>query len=472
MSTYTVEEDRFDPSTASREQIIARAEKLIGHPIGKMVASKRAVRESAPADKGRFGLLVEQYFNIKQNNIPAPDFSGAAIELKSVPLARRSRRDGFRSKERTTISMIHFHDLVKESWATASVRPKLAHVLFIFFEYLPDQDAREFPVLAFELWQPDDALAIDLQRDWEVVHRKVTAGLAHEISEGDGRVLGAATKGPNAGRMVTQPKSKELAKSRAWALKPSLTSALYDRIAGAGQRHGVVSLRAQLGLALESDFESEVLDRLHRFAGCAIAEIARSIDENLSNSKGAAHRIVRRALGILDDKVRLKEFEDRGITIKTVPVAPDGSAYEAMSFPYFKYKEYAEEEWEDSEFLSYIQRFLMVPILRSTRTTPLPDRILGRAFFWSHSTEDLDTIRSEWTAIRDLIREGRADDLPSYGDTQLIHARPHARDSRDVDEAPGLGFLPKYCLWLNPSYTARIVRENRGLQGIGNRELI
>jgi DNA mismatch repair endonuclease MutH len=458
--------DPFDPRTATETAIMARAEGLVGHPIKASLSRFRKVSETPRGDKGGFGLLVERYFNIAQNSESAPDFTAAAIELKSVPLMRRSRTGGFRAKERTTVSMIDFHALVDERWETAAVRPKLVQILFVFFEHLPGRSVEEFPVLALELWRPDAALSYDLRRDWEVVHHKVDAGLAHEISEGDGVILGAATKGANAAKGVSQPRSPIPARSRAWALKASLTSALYDRIAGAGRRHGTLSLRDELGLSLEADFESEVLTRLNRLAGRTLAEIADTIGADLSNAKGGANRIVRRALGIVDDRVRLKEFDDRGISIKTVPVAPDGSTYEAMSFPYFKYKEYAEERWEDSEFLSHIQRFLMVPILRSTRKTPLPDRVLGRAFFWSPSAKDLDTIRSEWTAIRDLIRAGRADDLPSYGATELIHARPHARDARDVDEAPGLGPLPRHCLWLNPSYTARIVREHQGLQGI------
>ena len=459
--------DPFDPRTATEAAIMARAEGLVGHPIKASLSQFKKVSETPRGDKGGFGLLVERYFNISQNSDSAPDFTAAAIELKSVPLMRRSRAGGFRAKERTTVSMIDFHALVGERWETASVRPKLAQILFVFFEHLPGRSVEEFPVLALELWRPDTALTFDLQRDWEVVHRKVGAGLAHEISEGDGVILGAATKGANAAKVVSQPRSPIPARSRAWALKASLTSALYDRIAGAGRRHGTLSLRDQLGLSLESDFESEVLTRLNRFAGRTLSEIAEVIGADLSNAKGAANRIVRRALGIVDDKVRLKEFEDRGISIKTVPVAPDGSTYEAMSFPYFRYKEYAAEDWEDSTFLSHIQRLLVVPILRATKSTPLPNRLMGRAFFWSPSAADLTIIREEWTRIRDLIRGERADALPSYGATELIHARPHARDARDVDEAPGLGPLPKHCLWLNPSYTARIVRERQGLQGIG-----
>ena len=459
--------DSFDPRTATEAAIMARAAKLVDHPIKASLSRLTKVSETKRGDKGGFGQLVERYFNISQNSESAPDFTSAAIELKSVPLVRRSRADGFRAKERTTVSMIDFHALVDERWETASVRPKLARILFVFFEHLPGRAVEEFPVLAVELWRPDAALCLDIRKDWEVVHRKVGAGLAHEISEGDGHILGAATKGPNAAKVVSQPRSPIPARSRAWALKASVTSALYDRIAGAGHRHGTLSLRDQLGLSLESDFESEVLTRLHRFAGRSLADIAESTGADLSSAKGAAHQIVRRALGVVDDKARLKEFDDRGIVIKTVPLSPEGKAYEAMSFPYFRYAEYADEEWEDSEFLSYIQRLLVVPVIRAERKTALADRVLGRAFFWSPARADLQTIEAEWTCIRNLIRVGKADRLPSYKETEFIHARPHGRDSDDTDVDPLLGPLPKYSLWLNPTYTARIVSENGGLSGIG-----
>ena len=465
MHSYLADE-RFNPTTATTEEILERASRLVGQPIGDCLSPTRVVREAAPGNLGRFGHLLESYFNIVPNSSPEPDFSGAGIELKSVPLKRRPGTGGLKAKERTSVSMIDYHSLVEEQWQRASVRKKLARILFVFFEHLPGRAIHEFPVLAVELWSPDAALADDLRRDWEVVLHKVSAGLAHEISEGDGRILGAATKGPNAERTVTQPRSSIRAKSRAWALKPSLTSALYDQIAGAGRRRGVISLRDQLGLSIGVDFELEVLLRLNALAGLRISDVAKRLQERIADSKGAAHRIVRRALGIIDDKARLKEFEDRGILIKTVPVAPDGSTYEAMSFPYFRYAEYAEEEWQDSEFLTYIQRLLIVPIGRAKRTTPLADRILGRAFFWSPSAGELGIIREEWTRIRDLIRDGKANNLPSYGATELIHARPHGRDSRDVDSDPILGPLPKHCLWLNPAFTARLVKEYGGIEGI------
>jgi DNA mismatch repair endonuclease MutH len=462
--------DGFDPKTATEDAILERAKRLVGKPIGDFVTSNESFSEGLGRNKGRYGLLVERYFNIEPNSAPEPDFRGAGIELKSVPLIRRPGRGGLRAKERTSVTMIDYHELAKERWATASVRPKIAHILFIFFEHIPDRRLKEFPVRAVKLWKPDEVLSQDLQGDWHAVHQKVINGLAHEISEGDGRVLGAATKGANASKTVTQPYSSIRAKSRAWALKPSLTSAIYDRMAGGGLLHGSISLQNQLGLSVGDDFEAAVIRRLHVLAGLRFAEVAERLGARITASKGAAHTIVRRALGIVDDKARLKEFEDRGIVIKTVPLSPEGKTYEAMSFPYFKYAEYADEEWEDSEFLSYIQRLLVVPVMRAERKTALADRVLGRAFFWSPARADLQTIEAEWTCIRNLIRVGKADRLPSYSETEFIHARPHGRDSDDTDEDPLLGPLPKYSLWLNPTYTTRIVSENGGLSGIGNLE--
>ena len=133
--------DPFDPRTATEAAIMARAEGLVGHPIKASLSQFKKVSETPRGDKGGFGLLVERYFNISQNSDSAPDFTAAAIELKSVPLMRRSRAGGFRAKERTTVSMIDFHALVGERWETASVRPKLAQILFVFFEFCePPED--------------------------------------------------------------------------------------------------------------------------------------------------------------------------------------------------------------------------------------------------------------------------------------------------------------------------------------------
>ena len=120
-----------------------------------------------------------------------------------------------------------------ETWDSANVRKKL-RILFVFFEHLNGRSKREFPVHSVVLWEPLDEIEAQVRRDWEAVHAKVLAGLAHELSEADGRIVGPVTKGADSSESSpVSPTATVLAKSRAFALKPSFTFGLYVEPASA-----------------------------------------------------------------------------------------------------------------------------------------------------------------------------------------------------------------------------------------------
>lgn len=78
-----------------------------------------------------------------------------------------------------------------------------------------------------------------------------------------------------------------------------------------------------------------------------------------SRAKSGAATIVRRAIGVLDDRASIREFEQHGIEVKTVPLSADGRPYEAMSFPAFRYQELVHEEWKTRIFWR-LQRLLII----------------------------------------------------------------------------------------------------------------
>lgn len=449
----------FNAATATKEQIIERAVLLRGKTLRDLTGSSRTVAERAPGDKGLVGQLVERFFSIEQNNVSAPDFESAGIELKVVPLKSVTRpKRGLRVKERTSVTMINYRELIEETWKDASVRKKLASILFIFYHHLPTGDQLDYPIEDVILWSPSEELNNQFQRDWTVVRDKVDEGRAHEISERDGRVLGAATKGAG-GTFTEQPRSLEPAKPRAWALKPSLTTWILETLGG----EAVVeeSLTDALELSPEQDFEAAALSRLHGSAGQELSELADRLGVPLSSAKSGAATIVRRLLGLVNDKARVREFEQQGISVKTVPVSEDGqSVFESMSFPRFDHIKVIEETWEDSDLRSHLQRLLAVPLVRRWKEEPRGANRLGRAFLWSPTDEELEQIGTEWARFVALIRAGKADHLPTAAETNYIHVRPKGRDGTDTEPAPGISQVMKKCFWLNSEYVKSIITAN------------
>lgn len=452
----------FDGDTATEQEILEHAEKLKGTPLRDWVPASGRVSESR--DKGAVGQLVERAFGLKRSSEQRPDFGAAGIELKVVPLKRGSKT--VRSKERTNVSMIDYGALVTESWPTAKIRKKIERILFVFYYHVDKGDPLNTIVEETVLWIPEADLLPQIESDWSVVQRKVLEGLAHEISEGDGRVLGAATKGAGGGHLVDQPRNPAVrAKPRAWALKPALTTWLYEK-----ERSGnkpIVALRDALKLKATDNFEDAVLRRLKAYERMTLAEVAKELGVPLSKAKSGAAVLVRRAIGVLDDKASIKEFKERGIQIKIVPVSFEGRPFEAMSFPKFNHMEVWKEEWEESDLLQQLDRLLIVPLVRRERKTPKEKQVWGHAFFWSPSADQLNGIEREWRDYGRRIQAGEANELPGASQTKFIHVRPHARNGLDREQAPKIGLVVKKCFWLNPSFLASIVlKHTAGWTGV------
>lgn len=451
---------QFDGDSATEAEVLEYAKKLRGKRLRDVLPASGRVAESKPGDKGAVGQLVERAFGLARSSEQRPDFGNAGIELKVVPLKRSSR--SVRSKERTSVTMIDYGALVDETWQTAKVRRKIEKILFVFYYHVDKGNPLDTVIEETVLWRPQGELLPQIRSDWSVVRKKVLDGLAHEISEGDGRVLGAATKGAGGGKLVDQPRNQAVrAKPRAWALKPALTTWLYEE-KRAGKKP-VISLRDALKLKPAEGFEDAVLQRLESYEGRTLAEVAKLLGVPISKAKSAAAILVRRAIGVLDEKALIREFKERGIQIKIVPLSPAGRPYEAMSFPKFDHMEVWKEEWEESDLLQQLDRMLVVPLVRAERKTPKERQVWGRAFFWSPSADQLNGIECEWRDYCRRIQAGEANKLPGASQTRYIHVRPHARDSRDTELAPRVGQVVKKCFWLNQDFIARVVAENNGI---------
>jgi DNA mismatch repair endonuclease MutH len=446
---------KLDPRTAGPEEILSRARALEGQPIGRFVALERANRVCDATNKGGMGALYESYFGIKTNSDQAPDFSGAAIELKSVPVLMDPRPR--RIKERTMLTMISYEKLAGEQWRTASIRKKLDRILFVFYGYEYGVELRGLKTLKVHLWSPSADVLPFLEDDWSVVHDKVARGLAHTISEADGRILGAATKSADSTRRRGQPRSAIPAKPRAWALKPAFTWTVF--LEATGHSEGV-SIVQKLGLQRRPlTLESRVLEKLAPFFGRPLGDIERTVGFGHGRAKNAIATLLRGVLG-LPAHGAIREFDRFGIEAKTTPLRPDAMPYESMSFPAFKHMLLQEEDWEDSDLLSRLQRILFLPVVARRRGAPADERWLGRPFFWTPGPVDLAGIRGEWLNIRQLIRDKKALELPHESESTYIHIRPKGRNSKDRDPVPGGGTVTKKCFWLNKRFIQRIVLES------------
>jgi DNA mismatch repair protein MutH len=425
----------FDPKTAAEGEILARASLLPGRVLGDLEDLTDA--SVAAVGKGSAGLLIERFFGIDANALSAPDFVGAGIELKVVPVVvgSKGRR---RIKERTVISMIDYDALVDETWATAHVRSKL-EVLLVFYEVYVGQPIETFPILRFLRWGPDAVTAPLLEHDWEAIRSKVATGHAEELTESEGYILGACTKGPGGGLLRDQPRSSVQVPSRAFALKPTfMLNLLLD-----AEREDVSELR-----------ELDDLRRNYaRFVDGTVGSMAEQVGVSSSSAKNWAASVVRKGVA----SAAGKDMEALGLTVRVPRVDLEMRPYEHISFPSFRHIELVDEDWNDSQLLSYIEYMLFAPILGATKET-LPSRCTVMSpVYWKPNAEDLALIRNEWTMFRDRIAADSATQLPTAASTKAIHIRTKGRDNTDLDQLPDGTWVTKKAFWLNADFVQRVL---------------
>ena len=393
---------------------------------------------------------MEAFFGIPANSLSEADFPGAGIELKALALRRSTQ--AFSAKERTVISMIDYFSIAEETWENASVRKKLK-ILFVFFEHLREAPKDQFPVLDFHLWTPDDRTNALLRFDWERVRKKVRHGLAHELSESDGRIMGPCTKSVNATSRRKQPFSDIPAKPRAFALKPAFTLEIFRQLRSR-------PARVTIG-GPPDDFESRLVTRFTPFVGRRVDDVADELEVARNDSKSYTAAVARRIFGGTSFKGEIREFAEMGLTPRVARVNDDWMPYEATSFPAFRYQELIQEEWVDSDLLSRVEYMLFIPVHGRTRATRQGNCTFGSPRFWRPSGSDLELIRREWELFRIEIERGRALQLTPASETTAIHVRPHSRNARDTDDAPGVGQVIKKSFWLNRPFVSEILRGNR-----------
>ena len=454
------------------ESIVAKAKELIGYTM----AEKYPVLESGnQSNKGRLGQLIEEHhFGLQINNEARPDFESLGVELKTSPL-RRNSKDELVAKERISLGMIDYFQIIQERFHTSGFWRKNEHLLIIFYIHSAKPFVHRKIHLA-DLWQFSKSDLIIIEQDWNFIRTKVEYGLAHELSEGDTMYLGAATKGASKASKRDQPNGSIRAMSRAYSLKTSYV----NRIIRAWMDPSV----GETALIGDSDtdqlesmgFDEVILERFRPFYGWEIQDIAEAVgvdDLNLK-SKGVLAAVARAIMGV-PGKAEIPEFEAAGVTMKTIRLKPNGTPQESMSFPAFKFTDLAKENWLESELFTLLDssRFLFVVFDRATdeKDSPL---VLKLAKFWTMPQDDIAYAHDSWKHTQEIVRAGnivqsindkgvRKTNFPGSRYFEVVHVRPHATTVDDTyplptpDGVTGQTEYTKQSFWLGNQYLKQII---------------
>lgn len=464
----------YDKTTP--EGLLAHAQLLLGKSLRALYPEAEAL-----AGKGGLGQCVERFhFDYAPNSTAAPDFQEAGVELKCTPM--KKLQDGSMvAKERLVLNIINYIAELDTRFETSSFSKKNALLLLMFYLHVAGVDRLDFVFRIVRLWRiPEEDLKIFMD-DWAIIHGKIAAGLAHELSEGDTLYLAACTKGTKGGAdKKPQPNSPVLADQRAYSIKAAYMNHVIvdslahpDMCAGVEMtpavRRAIEKKKSELGSVIHSlrqyrpgeTFEQFVQRKFARFYGKTIAEIAHQLDVKVSDSpKAVSYSICRAILGVNANKIA--EFEKAGIQLKTIRLEPGGTLKEAMSFQNIRYGEIIHEKnWEDSAWHDTLSgRFFFIVFRKQTGGGP-QDAVLEKAFFWTMPRQDMAEAEAFWRDTRDKVRRGDYDHFLKQSQTRVCHVRPKAMNAADTTPTPQGDSAKKYCYWLNRQYVLNIVQAQK-----------
>jgi len=465
---------KYDDS--SEKSIVSYAQGLVGKTIEDIISLTEEKVNINIKNKGMIGQFIEEYwFGQKPNSSPLPDFEKVGIELKVIPLIQQTKKIAV--KERTKVCSIDYKKLIDESWENSHAKLKLNKILFIYYLY-------ESKNLLHSKVMKEGTNEIIIRQDWLGVKQDIVDGYAHLLSERQSKVL-AASRAGSGGKdkygvekdLVIQPNQihKEKALKRAFSLKSSFTNQRWNEISTRTKYESIIKT---LNISDLGNLEQSVLEKINSLQGKSILELSELFDVKIGQSKSRVASVMKKIIGFKSVRSKIKEFEQLGIEIKMINVRErDHRPMEAISFPSMKLQEFVEEEWEESTFLPMISKILFIPIYKEHKDVKELDMLqLGKAFFWTPHGDEIEIIRQEWLSYQEEVKNGKCkvtcipwntkkgykevSCLSKESQTQIIHMRPHGRDSDDRDK-DGLGnSIVKQSFWLNTKFMQELIIKN------------
>ncbi len=436
-----------------------------GRILGEGWASlgKSDVREKK-RNKGNLGQLIEEkYFHYKCNNDERPDFHEAGVELKVTPY-KKNKNGSVSAKERLILTMIDYNKVVNETFYKSHLWEKSKLILLVYYLYVKEiSNNLDYQINYVQLFTPPEEDLEIIEDDFNKIASKVRAGKAHELSESDTEYLSAAPKASTSRDRRSQPFSDMPAKPRAFSFKSSYMTYVLRNYLIPGKR-----TYERIGCGSKGQtFEDYVTSKISTYAGVSSLSLAEHFDIDVSSHpKNLEALIAYRILGIKGNHA--EEFEKAGIVVKTIRIQNNGKIKENMSFPAFRFKELADEKWEDSTFGNYLRetRFFFVVY----KYNAAGELILKGCQFWNIPYDDLEKdVRSVWEKTVRLLNGGfktakvngrNTNNFPKASENRVCHVRPHGRNASDVDELPDGRMYPKQCFWLNNSYILSQLRSD------------
>lgn len=450
-----------------RQEIELIAKSAIGKSLNDILNEELVTIEDKEANKGGFGQLIEKYlFGMDNNSDSEPDFMPAGIELKVTPY-KRIKKNELSAKERLVLNIIDYETEYKNEFRSSHFWYKNNKIQLLWYLWEAGKDKKDLKIThekLLELAKNEDLKQIE--EDWNLIIKKIREGKAHEISEADTMYLGACSKGANALSTRKQPFSDIPAMQRAFCFKNSYMTQLVRKYIG---NYSDVEKVLKNTTASFSEFVDNVITK---YKGKTQKELMKEFGIE-STAKSINSMLINRMFNVKSELDKTDEFQKANIVPKTIRIEENGRIKESISFPYFKFNEIIEQDWETCDLREELETTKYMFFVFKMEHG---EYVFKGIKLWNMPEIDIETsVMEMWKKTYNTIKSGnivkyikdgkRKTNFVGMSENEVCHVRPHGRDSRDViklpvaDKLTGATEYTKHCFWINNSYIKEIFKE-------------
>lgn len=466
----------YDPKSA--DSIIDYGMLLLGRSLRELHPDAKIYK-----GKGGLGNSVEYFhYDYEPNSVSDPDFVEAGLELKCTPL-KLLKDKSMVSKERLVLNIINYIEEADKTFETSSFWHKNKFLLLMFYLHESGLDPVDMLFKLIRTWKfPNEDLKI-IRDDWNKIHSLITSGKANELSEGLTFYLAPCMKGSKSGaEMRQQPYSDILAQQRAYSLKQGyinkiILSSYLDtnlrhqlnlserRVKSLQKKYSSENIVKSLKAYKKGETFEELIERkMKPYYGKTIGQLSRKFGTQFNIfKKDVAHDVCRAIFGVKTKKIQ--EFENAEISLKTVTLEANRDyVVQSMSFPYIRYVDIVNQEWEESDWYKILTSKFFFVVFRKSSDGKANKTKLEKAFFWNMPLADLSFAEFLWNDTKNKVVNGDYNHFLTKTSKENVekgnnvcHVRPHGTKGQTVPTPQGTNELPK-CFWLNNHYILEIVQ--------------
>ena len=451
----------------NRQEIELISKSAIGKSVNDILNEEIVTVEDKDANKGGLGQLIEKYlFGMDNNSDSEPDFMPAGIELKVTPY-KKIKGDKLSAKERLVLNIIDYMTEYKNTFRSSHFWYKNNKIQLLWYLWEANKDKKDLIIThekLLELEKNEDLKQIE--EDWNFIINKIREEKAHEISEADTMYLGACSKGVNALSTRQQPFSDIPAMQRAFCFKNSYMTQLVRKYIGD------YSNVEKILKGTNDTFNEFVLNIIAKYKGKSQNELMNEFNID-TKAKNVNSMLISRMFNVKSKLSETEEFQKAKIIPKTIRIEENGRIKESISFPYFKYTEIVNQDWETSDLREELETTKYMFFIFKMENG---EYIFKGIKLWNMPEIDIETsVMEMWKKTYNTIKTGnivksiengiRKTNFVGMSENNVCHVRPHGRNANDVcklpvaDKLTGATEYTKHCFWINNNYIRKIFNE-------------